>query len=47
MTRTRFSALALIIGSVPFWLAWFLMPDAGANDPGHILDAVGATRTVV
>lgn len=47
MTRTRFSALALIIGSATFWLAWFLMPDASANDPGHILEAVSATRTAV
>jgi len=47
VTRTRFSALALMIGAGTFWLAWFLMPDAGTNDPSHILDVVRASHTAV
>ncbi len=47
MTCTRFSAFALVLGAVTFWLAWFLMPDAGTNDASHILDAVRANHAAV
>jgi hypothetical protein len=43
----RFAGSAMIFAATTFWLAWVLMPDAGTNDAGHILAAVGANRLAV
>jgi hypothetical protein len=47
MPPTRLAGAALIFAAVTFWAAWALMPDAGTNDPVHILDAVRASRDAV
>lgn len=44
MGPTRVAGAAMVFAAVTFWLAWFLMPDAGTSDPGHILSAVRAKR---
>lgn len=44
MGNRRLAGTAMVFAAVTFWLAWFLMPDAGTADPGHILSAVRAKR---
>ncbi|HEY9839815.1 MAG TPA: hypothetical protein V6D23_05100 [Candidatus Obscuribacterales bacterium] len=41
---TRASGLILMLAGLSFWLGWALMPDAGTNDPAHILRLVAAHR---
>src|SRR5690348_15161219 len=47
MQTTRPAGVVLIFAAVTFWLAWFLMPDAGTNDAAHILVAIRAARDSV
>jgi hypothetical protein len=47
MSQTRWAGICMIFAAVTFWLAWFLMPDAGTADAAHILDAVRSHRESV
>lgn len=43
----KFNGILFVFAAITFWLAWFLMPDAGTNDARHILEMVRATRNSV
>jgi hypothetical protein len=47
MNAHRRGGLWLILAAATFWPAWVLMPDAGTNDAGHILEVVRANRDSV
>ncbi|MBX3242104.1 MAG: hypothetical protein KIT80_14035 [Chitinophagaceae bacterium] len=37
----------LMFSAITFWVSWFLMPDQGTNDTGHILQVVAGARVLV
>ena len=45
--HNRITGFLLIISAITFWLAWFLMPDAGTANTTHILNMVKESRAKV
>ncbi|MGC3946464.1 MAG: hypothetical protein QM762_18400 [Chryseolinea sp.] len=44
ISKQRIAGAALCFAGIAFWLSWFLMPDPGTTDAGHILSIVKQNR---
>lgn len=45
--QKKLAGYLIILAAITFWISWFLMPDPGTTDAGHILQMVKQSRTAV
>lgn len=46
-TQKNTAGYLLAFAGATFWISWFLMPDPGTTDSGHILEIVKQSRVSV